>query len=49
MQQVMYILEYMKSKPKLTLYMDASLPQIYYGYLNTKREYFLNTTNMLNH
>ena len=31
-QQVIHIFEFLSGKFKLTLYMDLSLPQIYYGY-----------------
>ena len=40
MEQVLHILLFLKKKPKLTLYMDTSLPRMDYSVLNIKPEDF---------
>ena len=41
LSQALHIFAYLKRKPKLTLYMDPSLPNIDYGIFTTRREDFL--------
>jgi hypothetical protein len=38
--QVMHIFAFLKKKPKLSIYLDPSLPNIDYGDFQTKREDF---------
>ena len=40
MEQVLHILLFLKKKPKLTLYMDPSLPRMDYSVFNIKPEDF---------
>jgi hypothetical protein len=40
MEQIMHIFSFLKNKPKLSIYMDPSLPIIEYGDFRTKKEAF---------
>jgi hypothetical protein len=40
LEQALHIFAYLKKKPKLTIYLDHSLPQIDYGEFRTKKEDF---------
>jgi hypothetical protein len=42
LEQVLHIFAFLKKKPKLTIYLDHSLPEIDYGEFKTRREDFRN-------
>jgi hypothetical protein len=40
LEQIMHIFAFLRKKPKLSIYLDPSLPNIEYGDFRTKREDF---------